>query len=80
MVNIVNPEEIVVEMGRIAPPGGTVALQEPDCEYWMCDPPHLAWDRLHAEFTTTHRQAVRRLMRDRPTAGVRRRSRHGQAA
>jgi SAM-dependent methyltransferase len=55
MVNIVNPHEIVQEMCRITRPGGTVALQEPDCGYWVCDPPHPAWDRLHAAFTTTYR-------------------------
>ena len=55
MVNIVNPEEIAAEMVRVTAPGGTVALQEPDCAYWFCDPPHPAWDRLHAAFTTTYR-------------------------
>jgi ubiquinone/menaquinone biosynthesis C-methylase UbiE/CRP-like cAMP-binding protein len=55
MVNIVNPDEIVAEMRRITRPGGTVALQEPDCAYWVCDPPHPAWDRLHKAFTTTYR-------------------------
>jgi SAM-dependent methyltransferase len=55
LVNIVNPGEILGEMLRIARPGGTVAIQEPDCAYWECDPPHPAWDRLHAAFTTTYR-------------------------
>jgi SAM-dependent methyltransferase len=55
MVNIVNPDEIVAEMRRITRRGGTVALQEPDCAYWACDPPHPAWDRLHKAFTTTYR-------------------------
>jgi ubiquinone/menaquinone biosynthesis C-methylase UbiE len=55
MVNIVNPHEIVHEMRRVTRPGGTVALQEPDCAYWVCDPPHPAWDRLHRAFTTTYR-------------------------
>lgn len=55
MVNIVNPDEIVGEMRRITRPGGTVALQEPDCAYWVCDPPHPAWDRLHKAFTATYR-------------------------
>jgi len=55
MVNIVNLEEIVSEMLRITRRGGTVALQEPDCAYWVCDPPHPAWDRLHKAFTTTYR-------------------------
>ena len=55
MINIVNPDEIVREMRRITRPGGTVALQEPDCGYWVCDPPHPAWDRLVAAFTTTYR-------------------------
>jgi SAM-dependent methyltransferase len=79
MVNIVNPEEIVREMRRITRPGGTVALQEPDCAYWVCDPPHPAWDRLQAAFTTTYRLQGRdfgigrrlgRLLQEAEFAGV----------
>ena len=55
LVNIVNPEEILREMRRITRPGGTVALQEPDCAYLVCDPPHPAWDRLLGALTTTYR-------------------------
>jgi SAM-dependent methyltransferase len=55
MVNIVNPHEIIAEMRRMTRAGGTVALQEPDCAYWVCDPPHPAWERLHAAFTATYR-------------------------
>jgi SAM-dependent methyltransferase len=80
MVNVVNPHEIVQEMCRITRPGGTVALQEPDCGYWVCDPPHPAWDRLHGAFTTTYRLQDRdfaigrrlgRLLNDGGLQGVR---------
>jgi ubiquinone/menaquinone biosynthesis C-methylase UbiE len=43
LVNVSNPAEIVAEMVRLAKPGGVVALQEPDCSCWVCDPPHPAW-------------------------------------
>jgi ubiquinone/menaquinone biosynthesis C-methylase UbiE len=46
LINVVNVDEIVAEMMQLARPGGTVAVQEPDCSYWACDPPHPAWDRL----------------------------------
>jgi SAM-dependent methyltransferase len=59
LINVVNPEEIVAEMAGIARPGGTIALQEPDGSYWECDPPHPAWDRLHAALRTAYRQQGR---------------------
>jgi SAM-dependent methyltransferase len=46
LINVVNVDEIVGEMKQLAHPGGIVAVQEPDCSYWACDPPHPAWDRL----------------------------------
>lgn len=53
LINIVNVQEILAEMTRLARPGGVVAVQEPDCAYWVCDPPHPAWDRLlDVAFTT----------------------------
>jgi ubiquinone/menaquinone biosynthesis C-methylase UbiE len=47
LVNVTNPADIVREMLRITRPGGTTAIQEPDGNYWICDPPHPAWDRVH---------------------------------
>jgi ubiquinone/menaquinone biosynthesis C-methylase UbiE len=55
LINVVNPDELVSEMRDIAKPGGAVALQEPDAAYWVCDPPHPAWDRLLAALQTTYR-------------------------
>jgi len=55
LINVVNPGEIITEMSRITRPGGTVAVQEPDAGYWVCDPPHPAWDRLLAAYKTTYR-------------------------
>jgi SAM-dependent methyltransferase len=43
LINIINPEEIIMGMKHLARPGGTVAVQEPDTAYWVCDPPHPAW-------------------------------------
>ena len=55
LINIINPEEIILGMKRLARPGGTVAVQEPDTTYWVCDPPHPAWDRLIAAYQTAYR-------------------------
>jgi ubiquinone/menaquinone biosynthesis C-methylase UbiE len=55
LINVVSPEEIITGMRHIARPGGTVAVQEPDGAYWVCDPPHPAWDRLHAALRTAYR-------------------------
>jgi len=43
-----DPERLLEEAIRLARPGGTVALQEPDGSSLECDPPHPAWDRLKA--------------------------------
>ena len=43
-----SPERLLREAIRIARPGGTVALQEPDGASLNCYPPHPAWDRLKA--------------------------------
>ncbi len=40
------PERLIQEAMRLAKPGGTVALQEPDGTTLNCYPPHPAWDRL----------------------------------
>ena len=54
LVTIPDPAEVVAEMVRLARPGGWVAGQEPDTEYFICYPPLPAWDRLreifHASF------------------------------
>jgi SAM-dependent methyltransferase len=42
------PERLLREAIRLARPGGTVALQEPDATTLDCYPPHPAWDRLKA--------------------------------
>jgi SAM-dependent methyltransferase len=46
LINIPDPAAAVDEMARLARPGGTVALLEPDNVLCMCYPPHHAWDRL----------------------------------
>jgi trans-aconitate methyltransferase len=54
LVTIPNAAEVVAEMVRLAKPGGRVAGQEPDVEYFMCYPALQEWDRLreifHASF------------------------------
>ncbi len=40
------PERLIAEAKRLARPGGTVALQEPDGTTLKCYPPHPAWDTL----------------------------------
>ena len=40
------PETLLREAIRLARPGGTVALQEPDITTLNCYPPHQAWNRL----------------------------------
>jgi SAM-dependent methyltransferase len=42
------PERLLREAIRLARPGGTVALQEPDGSTLNCYPSHPAWDRLKA--------------------------------
>jgi SAM-dependent methyltransferase len=43
-----DPETLLREAIRLARPGGTVALQEPDMATLNCYPPHPAWDLLKA--------------------------------
>jgi ubiquinone/menaquinone biosynthesis C-methylase UbiE len=50
LINVPEPAELVAEMVRLARPGGRVAALEPDCEYWMCYPPHPAYARLSEIF------------------------------
>ena len=46
LVNIPEPSQVVAEMMRLAKPGGSVTLMEPDTEYAMCYPPHPAFTRI----------------------------------
>ena len=46
LINVTAPQAVVGELVRVARPGGTVALQEPDPAAWVCDPPHPAFDRI----------------------------------
>lgn len=43
-----DPPALLREAIRLARPGGTVALQEPDMATLNCYPPHPAWDELRA--------------------------------
>lgn len=54
LLNVTSPHDVVAEMTRIARPGGTVALQEPDSAGGATDPPHPAWDVLLAEVTDVY--------------------------
>jgi ubiquinone/menaquinone biosynthesis C-methylase UbiE len=54
LVNVPDPAGVVAEMVRLARPGGSVAVLEPDTELGLCYPPIPAFDRLgeifHAAF------------------------------
>ena len=77
LINVTNRESVLAELVRLARPGGTVALQEPDAAAWVCDPPHPAFDRLRdrlvAVYPRTGRDFLlgRRLGRMLRDAGVR---------
>jgi SAM-dependent methyltransferase len=43
-----SPERLIEEAIRLARPGGTIALQEPDGTSLNCYPPHPAWEKLKA--------------------------------
>jgi SAM-dependent methyltransferase len=57
LLNVGDPAAVVAEMGRLARPGGVVALQEPDSAGWVCDPPHPAWAPLRAALVDAYRRA-----------------------
>ena len=59
LLNLTDPAPAVAEMVRLARPGGTVALQEPDARAWLCDPPHPAFDRLKAELLAVYERMGR---------------------
>lgn len=51
LVDVRRPEDVVVEMVRLARPGGHVALQDMDMISWACEPAHPAWDLLTGALT-----------------------------
>jgi SAM-dependent methyltransferase len=51
LVNVPEPAEVLAEMVRLARPGGRVVSVEPDCETFICYPPHPVFDRLAELFT-----------------------------
>jgi SAM-dependent methyltransferase len=59
LLNVTSPQDVVAEMARLARPGGTVALPEPDSAAWTIDPPS---PRLGPATDRGHR----RLPADRP--------------
>ena len=46
LFTVPRPEGIVAEAAALVRPGGVVALHEGDIVAHLCDPPHVAWDRL----------------------------------
>ncbi len=46
LVNVAEPQRIVIELSALTRLGGIVALEEVDWISWICEPPHPAWDRL----------------------------------
>jgi SAM-dependent methyltransferase len=50
LINVPEPFEVLAELVRLARPGGWVAGLEPDCEVFICYPPHPAFDRLRELF------------------------------
>jgi SAM-dependent methyltransferase len=56
LLNVTSPHDVVAEMARLARPGGTVVLQEPDSAAWAIDPPHPAWDLLLTRSPTSTRE------------------------
>ena len=46
LVNIPRPEEVVVEMARLAKPGGWVVGAEVDITPLICHPPQAEWDQM----------------------------------
>jgi len=50
LVNVPQPEAIVVEMAAVLKSGGFLALHEADWGLAVCDPPLPAWDRMIQAF------------------------------
>lgn len=46
LVNVAEPQRIVIELSALTRLGGIVVLEEVDWISWICEPPHPAWDRL----------------------------------
>ncbi len=59
LVNILTIKEVVEEMVALARPGGVVALQEADVEYFVCDPPDPEWEALRGLFVEAYRATGR---------------------
>jgi ubiquinone/menaquinone biosynthesis C-methylase UbiE len=59
LLNVQNPQEVLVEMVRITRPGGVVVVQEPDAGAWNCDPPHPAFEVLRAATVSAYRRTGR---------------------
>src|SRR5580658_3695830 len=57
LLNVVEPDQVVAEMVRVARRGGVVAVQEPDSAGWLCDPPHPAFEALRQELLAAYRAA-----------------------
>ena len=67
-LNVTTPQGVAAEMARLARPGGTVALQEPDSAAWATDPPHPAWKLLLTEVTGVYPRTGRDFHTGRPAA------------
>jgi SAM-dependent methyltransferase len=68
LINVTDPEAIVAELTRLARPGGTVAVQEPDAASWVCDPPHPAFDRLRDRLIAVYPRVGKDFLLGRRTA------------
>src|SRR5262245_20808631 len=54
LIVVPEPEKVVIEMARLAAPGGVVALEDVDVSSWICEPPHPAWERLFNAVETVY--------------------------
>lgn len=56
LINLADCDAVVGEMAALARPGGVVAVHDLDWVWWVCEPPHPAWDKL-VSATAAVRQA-----------------------
>jgi trans-aconitate methyltransferase len=56
---IIARDETVNEMVALARPGGVIALEETDIDYFVCDPPHRAWESVRDLFIAAQRTTSR---------------------
>jgi ubiquinone/menaquinone biosynthesis C-methylase UbiE len=54
LVNLPDAAHVVAEMARLTRPGGWVVAMEPDCDMYVCHPPHPALDRLREIFLAAY--------------------------